>query len=70
VPATLKAGLVRQFDLKCAEIGDGEQGKARSAAKHVSGLAASSETKGNCSRLLTGLLRVGADGMVDGGLAA
>ncbi len=24
----------------------------------------------NCSRLLTGLLRVGADGMVDGGLAA
>jgi len=25
---------------------------------------------GNCSRLLTGLLRVGADGMVDGGLAA
>ncbi len=26
--------------------------------------------KGNCSRLLTGLLRVGADGMVDGGLAA
>jgi len=26
--------------------------------------------RSNCSRLLTGLLRVGADGMVDGGLAA